>query len=99
MIGLLECQIPTWDGMGEVWGGRIIEPIRKTLMARIKKERGKRVDITEGYSNNEEELRREVGIDPEGDRSEAAGGPEDADRGHCLPQTAMGSRGESQGIR
>jgi len=82
MIGLVECQIQTWDGIGEVWHGRMIERIRTTLKARIKQERGKRVDITEGYSNNEEALRREVGIDPEGDRSEAAGGPEDADRGH-----------------
>ena len=52
------------------------------MKARIEKERGKRVDKTEGYSNDEEALRQEFGIDLEVDRSEAAGGRRDTGRGH-----------------
>jgi len=51
-------------------------------MARIEKERGKRVETTEEYSNDKEALRRGFGIDPEVDGSEAAGGLGDAGRGH-----------------
>jgi len=82
MIGLLECQIRTWDSTGEVWRGRIIERIRTILKARIEKERGKPVERTQGYSNDEHALRREFGIDPEVDGSEAAGGLGEAGRGH-----------------
>jgi len=82
MIGLLECQIQTWDRRGEVWHGRIIERIRTTLKARIEKEQEKRVERTEGYSNDEDALRRKFGIDPEVDGSEAAGGLGDPVRGH-----------------
>ena len=82
MIGLLERQIQTWDSTGEVWCGRIIKQIRTTLKARIKKKGAKHVAITEGYSNNEDTLRGEFGIDPEVDGSEAAGGLGDAGRGH-----------------
>jgi len=57
MIGLLERQIQTWDGMGEVWRGRIIELIKTPLKARIEKERGNGVERTEGYSNDEDTLR------------------------------------------
>ena len=52
----------------------MIEWIRKTLEARIEKERGKRRERTEGYSNDEDTLRQEVGIDPEVDGLEAACG-------------------------
>jgi len=82
MIGLLEGQIQTWYGKGEVWRGPIIDRIRTTLKARIKNERGKRVVRTEGYSNNEDALRRDFGIDPEVDGLEAAGGLGDTGRGH-----------------
>jgi len=82
MIGLLEHQIQTWDGTGGVWCGRIIERIRTTLKARIEKDWGKRVERMKGYSNDEDALRLEFGIDPEVDGSEAAGGLGDAGRGH-----------------
>jgi len=82
MIGLLERQIQTWDSTGEVWRGRIIARIRTTLKARIEKAWGKRVERTEGYSNDEDASRREFGIDPEVDISEANGGLGDAGRGH-----------------
>jgi len=81
-IRLLEHQIQTWDATGEVWHGRIIERIRTTLKARIDKEWGKHLERTEGYSTDEDALRREFGIDPEVDGSEAAGGLRDAESGH-----------------
>jgi len=82
MIGLRERQIQTSDGTGKVWCRQIIKRIRKRLKARIEKERGKRIERTEGYSNNEEALRRESAIDPEVDGSEAASGLRAAGRGH-----------------
>jgi len=60
----------------------VIEPIRTTLKAGIDKERGNWVERTEGYSNDEDVLRREFGMDPEMDGSEAAGGLGDTDSGH-----------------
>ena len=42
----------------------------------------KRVEETEGYSNDKHTLRREFGIDSEVDGSEAAGGLGDTGRGH-----------------
>jgi len=83
MIGQLERQIQIWDGTGDVWRGRIIERIRKTIKARIEKEREKRVERTEGYSNDKDVLRQEFGIVPEVDGLEASGGLEDAQRGAC----------------
>jgi len=44
------------------------------LEARIAKERGKRVERTVGYDNDEDALRREFGSDTELDELEAAGG-------------------------
>jgi len=44
------------------------------LEARITKERGKRVQRTAGYHNDEDALRREFGSDTELDGLEAAGG-------------------------
>jgi len=82
MLGLLEGQIQTWDGMGEVWCGHIIEGIRTTLKARIEKEGGKPVERTKGYSNNEDALRQEFGMHPGVDGSEAAGILEEAGRGN-----------------
>jgi len=56
--------------------------MRTTLKTIIKKEWGKRVERTEGYSNAEDALRSELGIYPEVDGSKAAGGLGDAGRGH-----------------
>jgi len=44
------------------------------LEPRITKERGKRVERTAGYDNDEDALRREFGSDTELDELEAAGG-------------------------
>jgi len=52
------------------------------LEARIGKERGKRVERTAGYDNDEDALRREFGSDTELDELEAAGGLVDTTRGH-----------------
>ena len=52
------------------------------MKARIDNKQGKGVERTEGYSNDENALRREFGIDPEMDRSEAAAGLGDTGRGH-----------------
>jgi len=82
MIGLVERQIQILHSTEKVWRGRIIKRIRTTLKARIKKERGKGVQRTEGYSNDEHAMRREFGIDAEVDGPEAAGGLRDAGRGH-----------------
>ena len=42
----------------------MIQRIRGTLEARIARERGKQVERTAGYSNDEEALRREFGMGP-----------------------------------
>jgi len=52
------------------------------LKARIAKERGKRVERTAGYDNDEDPLRREFGSDTELDELEAAGGLADTGVGH-----------------
>src|SRR5437899_12969668 len=76
-IGVLEREIQSWGKTGNVWQDRIMERIRTTLEARMAKERGKRVERTTGYDNDEDALRREFGSDPEPDESEVAGGPAD----------------------
>jgi len=53
-----------------------------TLEARIAKERGKRVEKTAGYDNDEDALRREFGSDTELDELEAASGLMDTGGGH-----------------
>lgn len=83
--GLLERQKQTWDDTRDVWRGRIIERIKATLEGKIAKERGKHVERTAGYSNDEEALRREFGSDPTLEESEAAGG--------------LAARGRGQGQR
>jgi len=98
MIGLLERQIQTADGMGEVWRGRIIERIRTTLKARIEKERGKCVERKEGYSNDEDALRQEFEsfrswMDQK--RLVARGSRVST----WSARTVMGTKGESRGIR
>jgi len=100
MLGLLVRQIQTSDGTREVCRGRIIERIRTTLKTRIEKEWGKRLERIEGYSNDEEPLRREFGIDPEVDGSEAAGGLGDAGRGHGWrgPQWDQGANQGGAGV-
>ena len=52
------------------------------MKARIAKARGKRVERTAGYDNNEDALRREFGSDTELDALEAAGGLVDTGGGH-----------------
>jgi len=59
MIGRLEYPIQTGASTGQVWRGRIIERIRKIVKARSEKERGKCLERTEGYSNDEDALRCE----------------------------------------
>jgi len=60
----------------------MIQRIRTTLEARIAKERGKRVERTAGYDNDEDALRREFGSYTELDELEAAGGLVDTGGGH-----------------
>jgi len=81
MIGVLERQIQTWDTTGEVWRGPMIKRIWTILKPRIKKEWGKRLGRTEGYSNDEDALMLGFVIDPELDGSEVTGGLGDAGRG------------------
>jgi len=49
-----------------------------TLEAKIAKERGKRVQRTVGYDNDEDALRREFGSNTELDELETAGGHTDS---------------------
>lgn len=79
--GLLERQIETWNGTEKVWQDRMIQRIRGTLEARIARERGKQVERTAGYSNDEEALRREFGMGPGPGGLESAGGVADERRG------------------
>ena len=55
----------------------MIQWIRGTLEARIARERGKQVQGTAGYSNNEEALWQEFGIGPGTDGLESADGVAD----------------------
>ena len=71
----------TSEETGEVWRGGIVERMKTTLQARIKKEWGKHVERMERYSNDEDALRLELGIDPEADESGAVGGLVGAARG------------------
>jgi len=48
--------------------------IKTALRAKIVQERGKRAERTAGYSNDDDALRREFGIDLESEVSESAGG-------------------------
>jgi len=82
MIDLLECQIQPGDGMGEVMRGGRIHQIRTTLKAKIEKERRKPVQRMEGYSNDEETISFDFGMDAEVHGSVANGGLGDAGRGH-----------------
>ena len=50
-------------------------------MARIARERGKQVERTAGYSNDEEAVRREFGMGPGPGGSKTAGGVTDERRG------------------
>ena len=59
----------------------MIQRIRGTLEARIERERGKQVDKTAGYANDEEALRREFGMGPGPDGLESAGSAADDRRG------------------
>jgi len=79
--GLLECQIETWNGTEKVCQDHMIQRIRGTLEARIARERGKQVERTVGYSNDEEAWRREFGMGPGPCGLESAGGVADERRG------------------
>ena len=72
--GLLERQIQTWGNTGEQFQGLIIKRIRTALQARIAQERGKWVKRMAGYSNDDEALRQEFGIDLEPEVCESAAG-------------------------
>ena len=61
--------------------------IRTTLEARITKELGKQVERTAGYSNDEEALRREFGIEPAPYEAESAGGG--AEEGRPIVDTML----------
>ena len=52
----------------------IIGRIKTALGAKIAEERGKRAERTAGYSNDDDALRREFGIDLEPEVSESARG-------------------------
>ena len=78
---LLERQIETWNGTEKVLRDHMIQRIRGTLEARIARERGKQVERTAGYSNDEEALRREFGMGPGPGGFESAGGVADERRG------------------
>ena len=71
---LLERQKQTWQNTGERFKALIIARIKTTLEAKIAQERGKRVERTAGYSNDDDALRREFGIDLEPEVSESAQG-------------------------
>ena len=79
--GLLERQIHTWNGTDNVWPDHMIQRIRGTLEARIARERGKQVERTAGYSNDQEALRQEFGMGPGPGGLESAGGVADERRG------------------
>jgi len=83
--------------MGEGWRGTKIGGIRTILKARMKKERGKRVERTEGDFNDEDALRQEFGIDLEVDGSEAAAGLADPGRGQGWHR-AQSNQGANQGV-
>jgi len=72
--GLLERQIQTWGNTGERFLGLIIERIRTSLEAKIAQDQGKHVERTAGYSNDDNALRREFGIDLEPEVSESTTG-------------------------
>ena len=72
--GLLEHQKQTWQNTGERVKALIITWIKTTLEAKIAQERGKHVERTAGYSNVDDALRREFGIDLETEVSELAQG-------------------------
>ena len=78
---LLERQIETWNGTEKVLRDHMIQQIRGTLEARIARERGKQVERTAGYSNDEEALRQEFGMGPGPGEFESAGGVVDERRG------------------
>ena len=78
---LLERQIQTWDDLDRVCHNHMIPQIRTTLEARIAKEREKQVERTAEYSNDEEALRREFGIEPAPYEAESAGSVADEGRG------------------
>ena len=59
------------------------------MEARIARERGKQVERTAGYSNDQEALRREFGMGPEPDGLESAGSVADDRRGIVDTSTVL----------
>ena len=84
---LLERQIQTWNGTEKVLRDHTIQRIRGTLDARIARERGKQVERTAGYSNDEQALRQELGMGPGPGGFESAGGV--ADETSAIVDTTM----------
>ena len=74
----------------------MIQRLRGTLEARIARERGKQVERTAGYSNNEEALRREFGIVPGLGGLESAGTVAD-DRSRIVDTSIVLSREPADG--
>jgi len=72
--GLLEREIQTWGNTGKRFWGLIIERIMTSLKARIALEGGNRVERAAGYSNDDNVLRLEFGIDLEPEVSESTAG-------------------------
>ena len=79
----MECQTQTWQNTGERFQGLIIAWIKTALGAKIAQERGKRAERTAGYSNDDDALRQEFGIDLELEVSQLARGSR-ADLGDAL---------------
>ena len=65
----------------------MIGRIRTTSEVRVAKERGKQVERSTGYSNEEEALRAEFGIEPAPYEADLAGG--DADEGRGIVDTVL----------
>jgi len=64
----------TWQNTGERLQCLFIARIKTALGAKIAQERGKHAERTAGYSNDDNALRREFGIDLEPEVSESARG-------------------------
>ena len=70
----MERQTQTWQNTGERFPGLIIPRITTALEGYIAHEQGKCTKRTAGYSNDDDVLRREFGIDMEPKVSESARG-------------------------
>ena len=62
---MLERQTQTWQNTGERFEDLIIARIKTGLGAKMAQGRGKHAERTAGYSNDNDALRQEFGIDLE----------------------------------